>query len=60
MTRQTRDLRIRLAFEPNRFSSEQLESVYQQLKPIDMRTTAVSLYTKRVATKPRVIKRGEQ
>ena len=31
--------RVRLAFEPNRYSSEQLEKTYEQLSPIDARST---------------------
>jgi hypothetical protein len=40
MTRQPRSWRVRLAFEPNRFSSEQLERVYEQLKPAGARATS--------------------
>ena len=32
--------RIRLAFEPNRFATEQLIKVYDLLKPLVSRTTA--------------------
>jgi hypothetical protein len=31
------DLKVRVQFEPNRFSSEFLNKVYEQLKPIDSR-----------------------
>ncbi|SIT45456.1 hypothetical protein BN2475_560011 [Paraburkholderia ribeironis] len=31
--------RVRLAFEPNRYCSEQLEKAYEQLSPIDARST---------------------
>jgi hypothetical protein len=60
MTRQTSNWRIRLAFEPNRFSSEQLERVYEQLKPTEMRATSESSHTKRAETKRRAAKRGDQ
>jgi hypothetical protein len=60
MTRQQRNWRIRLAFEPNRFSCEQLERVYQQLKPADTRTTSGSSHTKPASTKRRAAKRGGQ
>ena len=30
---------VRLAFEPNRYSGEQLEKAYEQLSPIDARST---------------------
>jgi hypothetical protein len=40
MTRGRRkDWRVRLAFEPNSYSSEQLEKTYEQLSPIDARST---------------------
>lgn len=40
MTRgRRRHWRVRLAFEPNRYSSEQLEKAYEQLSPIDARST---------------------
>lgn len=60
MTRQPRNWRIRLAFEPNRFSGEQLERIYEQLKPTEMRATSESSNTKRAATKRRASKRGDQ
>lgn len=60
MTRQRRNWRIRLAFEPNRFSGEQLERVYEQLNPTEMRTTSESSHAKRMATKRRATKRGDQ
>jgi hypothetical protein len=60
MTRQPRNWRIRLAFEPNRFSGEQLERIYEQLKPTEMRATSESSHTKRAATKHRAAKRGDQ
>ena len=60
MTRQPRNWRIRLAFEPNRFSGEQLERIYEQLKPTEMRATSESPHTKRAATKHRAAKRGDQ
>ncbi|SIT38813.1 hypothetical protein BN2475_170074 [Paraburkholderia ribeironis] len=31
--------RVRLAFEPNRYSNEQLEKTYEQLSPRDARST---------------------
>jgi hypothetical protein len=60
MTRQPRNWRIRLAFEPNRFSCEQLERVYEQLKPTDTRVTSESSQPKPAVTKRRAAKRGEQ
>lgn len=60
MTRQPRNWRIRVAFEPNRFSCEQLERVYEQLKPTEMRATSESIHSKRKATKRRAAKRGDK
>lgn len=60
MTRQSRNWRVRLAFEPNRFSCEQLERAYEQLKPVDPRTTTKSSQTKPEVTKRRAAKRGER
>jgi hypothetical protein len=37
MSRPQRPLRVRIAFEPNRFSAERLSEVYDQLKPTDSR-----------------------
>jgi hypothetical protein len=56
MTRQPRNWRIRLAFEPNRFAGEQLEKVYEQLRPTQARiTSAPSVPT---AIKRRAARRG--
>ena len=57
MTRQPRNWRIRVAFEPNRFSCEQLERVYEQLKPMEMRATSESSHSNRAATKRRTAAR---
>ncbi len=57
MTERRRIWRIRLAFEPNRFASEQLAKVYEQLKPTDSHAApteslrAPGAKTKRSATK---------
>ena len=60
MTRQPRNWRIRLAIEPNRFSCEQLERVYEQLKPTEMRSRSESSHSKHTAPKRRAAKRGDQ
>lgn len=60
MTRQPRNWRIRVAFEPNRFSYDQLERAYEQLKPTEMRATAESSQAQAAATKRRATKRGER
>jgi hypothetical protein len=56
MTRQPRNWRIRLAFEPNRFAGEQLERAYEQLRPTQALTTSVSSLP--TAIKRRATKRG--
>jgi len=59
MTRGRRkDWRVRLAFEPNRYSSEQLEKAYEQLSPIDARSTRRSSDAK--PTMAMAVKRGER
>jgi hypothetical protein len=37
MSKRHSDLKVRVQFEPNRFSSDFLNNVYEQLKPIDSR-----------------------
>jgi hypothetical protein len=37
MSKRHSDLKVRVQFEPNRFSSDFLNKVYEQLKPIDSR-----------------------
>ena len=39
MSETPRRWRVRIAFEPNRFSGEHLSDVYRQLKPVDSRMT---------------------
>ncbi len=58
MTRQPRNWRVRLAFEPNRFSAEQLERVYEQLKPTGARTTSAPSRSQPAATNRANAKRG--
>lgn len=61
MTRQPRIWRVRLAFEPNRFSGNQLEKIYEQLKPTETRAIAESSQGRAAAaTKRRAAKRGER
>ncbi len=60
MTKRRCDWRIRLAFEPNRFSSEQLAKVYEQLKPTDSRATPTESLRKPAKAKRPATKRGEQ
>lgn len=58
MTRPPRHWRVRLAFEPNRFSSEQLVRIYEQLKPTDARAATATSPSKSAATKRAAAKRG--
>lgn len=58
MTRQPRSWRVRLAFEPNRFSSEHLQRVYEQLKPTGARITSAPSISQPAATKRANAKRG--
>lgn len=52
--------RLRLAFEPNRFAAEQLVKVYEELKPLESRTTAVPSSPKLTSGKHPSVKRGGQ
>ncbi len=40
MSKRRSDLKIRIKFEPNRFSSEYLSKVYEQLKPVASRVVS--------------------
>ena len=60
MSRKPRIWRIRLAFEPNRFSCEQLERVYEQLKPTETRTSSELPQSRSNVKKHRTATRGEQ
>ncbi|VVD33784.1 conserved protein of unknown function [Paraburkholderia dioscoreae] len=50
--------RVRLAFEPNRYSSEQLEKAYDQLSPIDARSTRCASDARPATAK--AMKRGKR
>ena len=60
MSRKPRIWRIRLTFEPNRFSREQLERVYEQLKPTETRASSEFSQSQPSVKKHRTAKRGEQ
>jgi hypothetical protein len=60
MSRKSRIWHIRLAFEPNRFSCEQLERAYEQLKPTESRASSELSPSQPSGTKHRAAKRGEQ
>jgi hypothetical protein len=51
---------VRLAFEPNRFASEQLQKTYEQLRPIQARTTAQAPGAKHVSPKRTATTRGKR
>lgn len=42
MSKAPRFWHIRIVFEPNRFSSERLRDVYQQIKPVSSVTTSIA------------------
>lgn len=52
--------RIRLAFEPNRFASEQLIKVYEQLKPMESRPVPTRSSSKSARYKRSSAKGGGQ
>jgi hypothetical protein len=60
MSRKPHIWRIRLAFEPNRFSRDQLERVYEQLKPTETRSSSELSPPQPSVKKHRTAKRGEQ
>ena len=60
MTERDRTWRIRVAFEANRFSSEQLIEIYEQLKPTQTRETAKETSHESATPKRSRAKRGEQ
>ena len=60
MTKRHRAWRIRLAFEPNRFSCDQLVKVYEQLKPTDARGAPTGSSGKPATTKRSAAKRGRR
>jgi hypothetical protein len=51
---------IRLAFEPNRFAAEQLVKAYEELKPLESRTTAMPSASKPANGKRFSMKGGAQ
>jgi len=60
MTKRQRTWHVRLGFEPNRFSCEQLAKVYEQLKPTQSRVTATGSARKPATPKRSTAKRGGQ
>lgn len=52
--------RVRLAFEPNRFASEQLAKVYEQLEPMESRTTPTRPSSEPADSKRSSAKEGAQ
>ena len=52
--------RIRVAFEPNRFSSDQLVKIYEQLKPTDSRGAPTGPSRKPATTKRSAAKGGRK
>jgi hypothetical protein len=60
MTARHRPWHLRVAFEPNRFSSAQLITVYEQLKPTKSRTTATESLRRPERAKRPGARRGGQ
>jgi hypothetical protein len=60
MTRKSRSWLVRIAFEPNRFSAEQLKQVYEQLKPTDGRSMLAPALCTPAMTAPTSAKWGRQ
>ena len=55
-----RSLRVRIEHEPNRFSGDCLERIYEQLHPIKRREVTPDKNSKRGEVEPRKGKRGQQ
>jgi hypothetical protein len=60
MTKRQCTRRLRVAFEPNRFASEQLVKVYEQLESTRARTTQAAPVRKPAVTKRSTVQGGEQ
>lgn len=52
--------RVRLAFEPSRYSGEQLQKAYEQLSPVDARSTARPSDAKPEVAAQLAMKRGKR
>jgi hypothetical protein len=52
--------RVRLAFEPNRYSGEQLQKAYERLSPVDARSTARPSDAEPEVAAQRAMKRGKR
>jgi hypothetical protein len=60
MTRGRKKWRVRQAFEPNRYAQEQLQKAYEQISPIEARSTAQPFATQPAAARQATIKRGRR
>ena len=60
MSERHRTWRVRVAFEPNRFSSDQLVKVYEQLKPTNSRSSPAQPSGSPAATKRSAAKGDKQ
>jgi hypothetical protein len=60
MSKRHSDLKVRVQFEPNRFSSEFLNKVYEQLKPIDSRILSDKRQQKGEAETKATIEEGKK
>ena len=55
-----RSLRVRVEHEPNRFSDDCLERIYEQLHPTKSRKVTADKDNKRSETEPQKGQRGQQ
>ena len=60
MSKRRSDLKIRIKFEPNRFSPDYLTKVYEQLKPIDSRVISNELHKDEEVETKATIKGGKK
>jgi hypothetical protein len=58
MTQGRKKWRVRLAFESNRYAQEQLQKAYEQISPIEARSTAQPSATQPAVARQATIKRG--
>ncbi|PPB80671.1 hypothetical protein B0O95_13013 [Mycetohabitans endofungorum] len=60
MTRGRKKWRVRQAFEPSRHAQEQLQKAYEQLSPIETRSTVQSCAGRSATSNQASLKRGRQ
>lgn len=60
MTQGRKNWRVRHAFEPNRYAQEQLQKAYEQISPIEARSTGQQSAAQPVVVRQASIKRGRR